>query len=124
MPFPKAVNVTKSHRCISTSAVSPPSAFRMDWLAEVAKLSGGKTLNVGMAIAWLAALDKASGVRMTRRTLAKWNVSREAYYDAIKRLNDSRLITVWKLPGRSHHIILMEPGGEGPLDLTTALQPH
>jgi len=94
-----------------------PGQFRPDWLAEAAKLSG-KSLHTAVALAWLAATHQVPGIRLTRRSMAKWSLSRDAYYDALRRLEAAKLIHVWRLPGRSHHVILMEPGIDRPLNLT------
>ena len=99
--------------------VSIPGQFRPDWLAAAAKLNG-KSLHTAVALGFLAGLHQEPGVRLTRRTMQKWSLSRDAFYDAIRRLEDAKLIRVWRLPGRSHHVILMEPDQDKPLDLALA----
>ena len=123
MPFPSSTSATQSRLPPSPVPTSTPGAFRADWLAEAAKLNG-KSLHTALALAWLAALNQVPGVRMTRRTLAQFSISREAYYDSIRRLEAKKLIRVWRLPGRAMHTILLEPGGEKPLDLTKAIHPR
>lgn len=56
--------------------------------------------------------------------MEKWNLSRDAFYDSIRRLEAAKLIRVWRLPGRSHHVILMEPCEDKPLDLAKAKYPR
>jgi len=91
---------------------------RTDWLAAIAGLSGtSKALHLGTALVWLAARQRQPGVRLTRRALATWNLSRDAGYDGLRRLEAEHLIRVWRLPGRIPWVILMEPGQDRPLDL-------
>lgn len=96
--------------------VSPhqPQAVQFDWLVQAAVLPG-KALHLAVALAWLAATRNSSGVSLTRRTLAKWNISRDACYDNLRSLQDAQLVRVWRLPGRAAHVILTEPGTDRPL---------
>ena len=92
---------------------------RFDWLAQVAATAHrSKALHLGLALAWLAATRGVPGVSLTRRTLARWNLSRDAAYDALRVLQAQGLIFVWSAPGRAHHVILVEPGTDKPLKLT------
>lgn len=105
---------------VTASVPDVPRHVRYDWLAAVASIStrSSKSLHLGIALAWLAATRHAPGVSLTRRTLAKWNLSRDACYDGLRRLEAAGLVRVWRLPGRSPHVILMEPGIDTPLRLT------
>jgi hypothetical protein len=96
-----------------------PGPVDPDWLAAAARLSG-KSLHLGVALVWLAGLRRAPGVRLTRRTLEKWSVSRDASDDGLRRLEAAGLVRVWRLPGRAPHVILLEPGEDRPLDLGRA----
>jgi len=119
MPFPSSINISTIKECSYPTAfpTSSHGIFRSDWLAEAAKLSG-KSLHTALALSWLAAKHKVPGVRMTRRTLVKFCISREAYYDSLIRLEERRLIHVYRLPGRASHILLMEINSEKPLAMT------
>jgi hypothetical protein len=97
-------------------AASAPGPLRPDWLAEAARLSG-KSLHLGLALSCLAARRRAPGVPLTRRTLAQWSISRDACYDGLRRLEAAGLVQVWRLPGRSPRVILLEPGQDRPLDV-------
>lgn len=100
-------------------APAPSSALlptRYDWLGEAAKLSG-KTLHLATALLWLASAQQLPGVRLTRRVLRAWSISRDARYDAMARLRDAGLVRCLQLPGRSPHVILLEPGTDRPLSL-------
>lgn len=91
---------------------------RFDWLAQVAATAHrSKALHLGVALAWLAATRGVPGVSLTRRTLARWNLSRDAASDGLRVLQAHGLVIVWSLPGRSHHVVLVEPGTDKPLML-------
>lgn len=71
----------------------------MAWLNVAAKLPG-KTLNVGIAIWWLAGMSKNVSFKITRRALDQLGVSRDAASDALKRLEEHGLILVERAPGQ------------------------
>jgi hypothetical protein len=71
----------------------------MAWLNAAAKLPG-KTLNVGIAIWWLAGMSKTSAFKITSKALDQLGVSRDAASDALKRLEESGLILVKRSPGQ------------------------
>ncbi len=71
----------------------------MAWLNAAAKLPG-KTLNVGIAIWWLAGMSKNSSFKITRKALDQLGVSRDAASDALKRLEEQGLILVKRSPGQ------------------------
>lgn len=104
---------------LRTRIISPriPRPVRFDWLARVAASGGtSKCLHLGLVLCWLAALAKGPGVRLGRRVLARYAISRDAAYDALKKLEAEKLIVVWRLPGRSHHVILLDSDG-APLNI-------
>ena len=71
----------------------------MAWLNAAAKLPG-KTLNVGIAIWWLAGMSKTTSFKLTRKALNQLGVSRDAASDALRRLEVNGLILVKRLPGQ------------------------
>ena len=71
----------------------------MAWLNAAAKLPG-KTLNVGIAIWWLAGMAKTKTFKLTGKALNQLGVSRDAASDALKRLEENGLILVKRLPGQ------------------------
>ena len=71
----------------------------MAWLNAAAKLPG-KTLNVGIAIWWLAGMSKTTAFKLTRKALDQLGVSRDATSDGLKRLEDNGLILVKRSPGQ------------------------
>jgi hypothetical protein len=90
---------------------SPKDAFpaRYDWLAKAAQLSG-KALHLSIALSWLSATYGKSAIPLTRRSLAHWNISRDACYDNLRSLEQAGLVRVWRLPGRAPVVVLTEPG--------------
>ena len=71
----------------------------MTWLNAAAKLPG-KTLNVGIAIWWLAGMSKNTSFKLTGKSLDQLGVSRDAASDALKRLEEHGLILVKRSPGQ------------------------
>jgi hypothetical protein len=117
--MPVLPGTARPRSCPAPVNACAPGPVHPDWLAAVARLSG-KSLHLGVALAWLAGLRRAPGVPLTRRTLVKWSISRDACYDGLRRLEAAGLIRVWRLPGRAPHVILLEPGADRPLDLVRA----
>jgi hypothetical protein len=120
MPFPTQAALPHTRPPTCATIPCTPVTFRSDWLIAAASLPG-KSLHTALAIAYLATKQKVVGVRMTRRTLSQFHISREAFYDAIRRLEAKKLIRVWRLPGRSLHLLLTEPGSDIALDLLKPL---
>lgn len=89
---------------------------RYDWLAKAAQLRG-KTLHLSIALSWLAAIYGKPAVPITRRTLAHWNISRDACYDNLRKLQQAGLVRVWRLPGRAPMVVLIEPGTDTAMDV-------
>ena len=69
------------------------------WLNAAARLPG-KTLNVGIAIWWLAGMSKTTAFKLTGKSLDQLGVSRDAASDGLKRLEDNGLILVKRSPGQ------------------------
>lgn len=90
--------------------------IRLDTLEAATQLPGKATqLLVGL---WLIVVFfKTPTVPLTRRTMARVNVSRYAVTDALRRLEVAGLVKVWRLPGRSPRVTLVEPGTGIPLRL-------
>jgi DNA-binding transcriptional ArsR family regulator len=71
----------------------------MAWLNEAAKLPG-KSINLGLAIKWLAGMSKITAFKLTRKALDQLDISRDAASDALKRLEERGLIRVQRAPGQ------------------------
>lgn len=93
---------------------SHPEAARFDWLCEAAQ-QPGKAAHLALMLAWQAAAARSPAVRPGRRQLRRFGVSRDACYDGLRRLEDAKLVHVWRLPGRLPQVILVEPGTDQPL---------
>ena len=83
----------------------------MAWLNVAARLPG-KTLNVGIAIWWLAGMSETAAFKLTRKALDQLGVSRDAASDALKRLEDNGLILVKRSPGQ-RPIVQIVPVAQG-----------
>lgn len=69
------------------------------WLAVAAKLPG-RTLNVAMAIWFVASLHKTPTIRLAPYVLRMFGVSRDCCYDSLRRLSDAGLIALKTQRGR------------------------
>lgn len=69
------------------------------WLNQAAALPG-KALNLALAILWLLGMNKGAPVKVSKKALACFCISTDAYRDGIKRLEAAGLITVTRLPGQ------------------------
>jgi DNA-binding PadR family transcriptional regulator len=67
----------------------------------------GKGLHLALLLLSLCAGRPYPSVKLTRRMLEQGNLSRDASYDGLRRLQAQRLVTVRRLPGRSPQIVLL-----------------
>lgn len=89
---------------------------RYDWLAQAARVAGRtKGLHLACALAWLAALNGRPDVALTRRTMARWSLSRDIVGKALATLREHGLVLTWAAPGRARIVVLTEPGTSMPL---------
>lgn len=96
-----------------------PKLVRLDVL-EAAAAVPGKACQLLIGLMLLVVIRGAPIVPLTRRTMARVKVSREAAGPALRRLEAAGLVKVWSLPGRARTICLLEPGKTTPL----VLHPH
>jgi hypothetical protein len=71
----------------------------MGWIAVAAKLPG-KAIHAALALFWLAGMKPQGKIKMTRQALNLFNVSDDAYRDALPRLEKAGLVRVWRAPGQ------------------------
>jgi hypothetical protein len=71
----------------------------MAWLKAAADLPG-KAFQLGIAIWWLRPMSKSENFKLTRKALDYVSISRDATYDALKRLEESGLVRVQRPPGQ------------------------
>ena len=93
----------------------------LDWISAAAKLPG-KTLAVGIVLWWLEGMSKGGGVKITQTALNALNVSRDACYDSLKRLEEANLITVIREPGKRPHVRIVRKSPENPPRMGTCAQ--
>lgn len=70
------------------------------WLSQAAALPG-KALNLALAILWLLGMNKGAPVKVSKKALAYFCISLDAYRDGLKRLEAAGLIAVTRSPGQS-----------------------
>ena len=100
------------------SSIQVVGPVRFDWLECVARIAGrSKAMHVATALVWLAALRGEPGSPLTRRSMTRWGLSRDAAGDALRLLEAHALIIVWTAPGRARFVILTEPGTDRPLKI-------
>jgi hypothetical protein len=71
----------------------------IDWIAAASALPG-KTLNTALALWWLSGMKNHNEVKMSKQAMAYFDVSTDAYRDALSRLEKARLVTVRRQPGQ------------------------
>ena len=71
----------------------------MAWLKAAAELPG-KAFQLGIAIWWLRPMSKSENFKLTQKALDYVGISRDATYDALKRLEARGLIRVQRPPGQ------------------------
>lgn len=76
------------------------------WLNRAGQLPG-KTLHVGVVLWYLGGLTKSATVRLGGKALTALGVSRDAKYDAVKRLREAGLISVEQRPGQAPLVTLL-----------------
>jgi hypothetical protein len=72
----------------------------VEWLSCAASLPG-KAINVALALLWLNGIAQSGGIKMTRKTLERFCISRDAYLDALHLLESAGLIDVQRLAGQT-----------------------
>ena len=79
----------------------------MAWLEQAAHCPG-KALAVGLAIWFLSGMKKGTAkLQLTGTALRRFNVSRKAGYDGLRRLQDAGLVAVVRHAGRSPIVTLL-----------------
>jgi hypothetical protein len=77
------------------------------WLTSVAPL-GGKALQVGIALWYLAGMRKSARVQLVPSVLQELSVSRYAAYRALGALESAQLVRVERHRGRSPVVTILE----------------
>ena len=72
----------------------------LDWIERAAALPG-KVLHVALALWFQMGLEGASTVKLGQKRMSRFSVSRDARYDALRRLVEAGLIEIQQLPGQA-----------------------
>ncbi|MCP5278903.1 MAG: hypothetical protein H6935_11155 [Thiobacillus sp.] len=75
----------------------------LEWIERAAALPG-KALHVALAIWYQVGLERQSTITLGQKRLKRFAVSRDAKYDALRRLEQNGLVSVEQLPGKSPKI--------------------
>lgn len=111
-------DVVPTKRPVFRANPKMPRPIRLDVL-EASTHIVGKASQLLIGIWLLVVIRGAPTVSLTRRTMARVNVSRYAATDALRRLEAAGLVKVWRLPGRSPMVCLLEPGTTVPLKIAS-----
>lgn len=76
------------------------------WMQAAARMPG-KTLQVALALWYLAGLKKTTTVRLASKPLSEMGVSRDAKYDALARLEQLGLVAVEQQRGQAPLVTLL-----------------
>jgi DNA-binding transcriptional ArsR family regulator len=71
----------------------------MEWLSLAAKLPG-KAFHLAVAIQWLAGMSPAQKLKITAKALELLGVSKDAYRDGLRRLEEAGLVSVERRVGQ------------------------
>jgi len=77
------------------------------WLTQAARLRG-RSLDLGVALWFLAGLHRARTVSLPNSVLAQFGVGRHAKYRALNWLEQDALVIVERRPGRNPVVTLLE----------------
>lgn len=83
------------------------------WLNKASSLPG-KALNVTLAIWWQHGMSKGGPIKLTKKALTYFNVSRYAVRTAIDGLERMGLIRAVRRPGSRPEITVLKEAGENP----------
>jgi hypothetical protein len=78
------------------------------WLSQAAALPG-KALHLALAIHWLSGMNKGAPVKVSKKALAHFCISTDAYRDGLKRLEGAGLIALTRLLGQSPIVRVVQP---------------
>ncbi len=92
---------------IKTGSLFIKGPLPLKWITRAAILPG-KTLHVGLAIWFQVGLEKCQTVKLSQKRVDCFSVSRDAKFDALKRLAEAGLINVEQFPGRSPIITVIQ----------------
>lgn len=111
----KRVRLNSSSGQLLDAPISTPflkGPIPMLWLSAAASLPG-KTLNLGIAIWWLAGMAKTKTFKLTGKALMNFGISKDAASDALKRLEAHGLIRAYRAPGQRTTVEILTVANTG-----------
>ena len=104
-------------------AIAKPLFIRgpipLPWVEQAAQLPG-KALALGIGLWWLHGMARNAEVKLTKRLLQTFNVSRDAAADGLSRLEKVGLVQVKRAPGKRPSVrIVKEPQPNGALKIAS-----
>jgi hypothetical protein len=78
----------------------------LNWLSAAAALPG-KTLNVALAVRWVADMSKGGEVHVTKAALQYFGLSEDAYRDGLRRLEVAGLVAVTRKGGQRARVRIL-----------------
>jgi len=82
----------------------------LNWLMTTSRLPG-KTLEVGIALWFLSGVNKNLSVRLSNKLLSEFGINRYAKHRALRVMEEANLISVFRKPGRSPVVTILELDG-------------
>ena len=79
----------------------------LKWLTEASALPG-KSINVGIGLWWLHGMSHGKPFKLTSKALKALNVSNDAAYDALVRLEENGLVKLERKPGQRPVITMLK----------------
>ena len=78
----------------------------LSWLSAAAALPG-KTLNVALAVRWVADMSKGGEAHVTKAALQYFGLSEDAYRDGLGRLEVAGLVAVTRKAGQRARVKIL-----------------
>lgn len=78
-----------------------------NWLCSASRLPG-KTLNVAVALRFIAGIKKDNRIKMQGAVLKELGISRQTYNNGLKQLERAGLVTIEKGPGQTPIVTLVD----------------
>jgi hypothetical protein len=94
----------RSHERVSERFIVPTP---LEWISTAAKLPG-KSLHVGQALWYFSGLRKTQAVKLPKKVLSLFGVSRHAYNNCLSIMEAVGLVKVERRAGKGHLVTIIE----------------
>lgn len=84
--------------------------FESEWLERAAQIPG-RSFNLAACLLWAAALARATKVSIDQRLVRRYGMSRDASYEALKRLEEAGLVQASRVNGSHTSVTLIGLNG-------------